>query len=77
MAEIDFYGTALVLDRSAQDSHVSLAIRVDSCDTWFKRLTERGAKALEAPESQPWGMRAAYLKGPGNIAVELEEKLAR
>jgi hypothetical protein len=37
----------------------------------------RGAEMIEAPQDRPWGARAAYLKGPGGLTVEIEQVLKR
>ena len=38
--------------------------------------SERGAETLEAPEDRAWGVRAAYLRGPGRITFEIEQELS-
>jgi len=35
------------------------------------------AETIEAPQDRPWGARAAYLKGPGGLTVEIEQLLKR
>jgi hypothetical protein len=35
----------------------------------------RGAVSVAAPANQPWGARAAYLRGPGRLKFEIEGPL--
>ncbi len=75
MAAFYFDGINFVFDQSDTDSSVSLAITSESCDTDFESLTIRGAKTIEVPADQLWGVRTAYIEGPGKLIFELEETL--
>ena len=48
-----------------------------NCDADFQRVTSRGGVALEEPTDRPWGVRAAYIQGPGALKFELEQMLPR
>jgi predicted enzyme related to lactoylglutathione lyase len=76
MASIRLEGLALVLDQSQAESAAILALAAESCDAEVERLVERGAVVTEAAVNRPWGVRNAYLAGPGAITLEVEETLA-
>jgi catechol 2,3-dioxygenase-like lactoylglutathione lyase family enzyme len=76
MAVFECGGLSLVFDRSERDSELCIAFASESCDRDCRRLEERGAVVTERPEDQPWGVRTAYLQGPGRVTFELEEALA-
>lgn len=63
----------LVLDTAEHDAAVTLAWESADCDGDFAALSERGAVVISAPEDLTWGVRAAYLQGPGAITIELEQ----
>lgn len=75
MAAFYFDGISFVFDKSDEDTALSVAISTDSCDAEFEKITLKGAQVIEAPANQPWGVRTAYLVGPGKITVEIEETL--
>lgn len=75
MASLPFGGVSIILDASEEDAVATIAFDSNLCDEDFKKLTGRGAVALEKPEDKSWGVRAAYLKGPGGITFELEQPL--
>ncbi len=75
MATLRFGSIGLLLDQSEHDSKVTLAFESDDCHADFERAVERGAQVLQAPEEKPWGVRAAYLRGPGGITFEIEQVL--
>jgi catechol 2,3-dioxygenase-like lactoylglutathione lyase family enzyme len=76
MASLRLEGLALVLDQGEMDSTAILAVAAESCDIEVARLVERGALVTEAAMNRPWGVRNAYLAGPGAITLEVEETLA-
>lgn len=76
MASFAFGPLGLILDAAEADSPATVAFESDDCDADFERVVARGAEPLEAPADRPWGVRAAYLKGPGALTFELEQPLA-
>ncbi len=66
----------LILDAAAADSTATLAWETADCDADFARFVARGAGVEAAPEDLAWGVRAAYLRGPGGLVIELEQPLA-
>ncbi len=75
MAVVEFVSFILILDSSDQDSPATIGFETETCDEDFKRVIERGAIALEQPTDRPWGLRAAYIKGPGALKFEIEQPL--
>jgi catechol 2,3-dioxygenase-like lactoylglutathione lyase family enzyme len=77
MASLSLGGVQLLLDKSDTDSRSTIGFSTEDCDADFKAVTARGAVANEPPTDRAWGVRAAYLRGPGAITVELEQMLPR
>lgn len=75
IASLPFGGISLILDSSDEDAAATIAFDSKSCDEDFRKLISRGAEVIENPEDKQWGVRAAYLKGPGAITFELEQPL--
>jgi hypothetical protein len=75
LAYYKFGDITVVFDQATDDADVTLAVHVDDCDDAFRRLTARGAVALSEPATQKWGVRSAYLQGPGGAVLELEQAL--
>lgn len=66
----------LELDAAPSDSSATLALAGDDADADYRRLLERGAVSIEAPQDRPTGFREAYVRGPGALTVELDGPLA-
>jgi len=69
------FQASVVLDAAPADSVVTLSFDSEDCDADYRAVTGRGAETIEAPQDRPWGARAAYLKGPGGLTVEIEQLL--
>jgi hypothetical protein len=54
---------------------VTLGFESDDCDRDYGAIIERGAVGMEQPSNRPWGTRAAYVKGPGAMKLEIEGPL--
>ena len=76
-AVLPFGETMLLLDSSDQDSQVTLGFSSDNCDEDYRAVLSRGAIAAEGPADRPWGVRAAYIKGPGGLTLEIEQTLEK
>jgi predicted enzyme related to lactoylglutathione lyase len=72
MATIRFGAFILILDAAETDSPATIGFESDDCDRDFRGVLERGAAALDPPSNKPWGMRAAYVQGPGRLKCEIE-----
>ena len=75
MAVLSLHGTSLILDAADEDGTATIGFASDDCDADYRLASERGAETLEAPEDRAWGVRAAYLRGPGRITFEIEQEL--
>ncbi len=73
MAAFDLGSAGLVLDAADADAVVTIAFESDSCDEDFRQVTGRGARGMEPPADRPWGVRVAYIEGPGKLTFEIEE----
>jgi predicted enzyme related to lactoylglutathione lyase len=76
MAVIPLGGFSVIFDAAEEDAKVTIAFDSDDCERDFRSVTERGAAVVEAPQKKPWGVVAAYLRGPGALTVEIEQVLA-
>lgn len=75
IATLSFRDFILILDSSETDSVATIGFESDDCDGDFQAVVERGAVAIEAPSDRPWGVRCAYLQGPGALKFEIEQPL--
>jgi uncharacterized glyoxalase superfamily protein PhnB len=75
MASLTFHGTTLILDSADEDAVSIIGFASNDCDGDFRQAFDRGAEALESPQDRAWGVRAAYLRGPGRITFEIEQEL--
>jgi catechol 2,3-dioxygenase-like lactoylglutathione lyase family enzyme len=77
MAMYPFGEMAILFDKSDRAMPVTIGFSSDDCDADFRRLVELGAVALNEPADQAYGVRSAYLKGPGDLTIEIEQTLPR
>jgi uncharacterized glyoxalase superfamily protein PhnB len=75
MVWLSFGDFGVILDAAPADSVLTLSFDSEDCDADYRTVTNRGAETIEAPQDRPWGARAAYLKGPGGLTVEIEQLL--
>jgi catechol 2,3-dioxygenase-like lactoylglutathione lyase family enzyme len=75
MATLLFADFTLILDSAETDSPATIGFETDDCDRDFQAVVGRGAVSLEAPENKPWGIRCAYIQGPGRLKFEIEGPL--
>ena len=75
MAVIPFGDLTYVLDADEEDSPATIAFQTENCDEEFANVVRRGAQVIAKPEDQSWGVRAAYLKGPGRLTFEIEQRI--
>jgi len=64
-----------VLEKSEEDAKLTLAFDSKDCDATFKQLVIDDSDVIEAPTNRAWGVRSAYISGPGNLTIEIEESL--
>ena len=75
MATVPFGGLTVIFDESEHDTDVTVGFLSEDCDADFAAAVGRGATPIETPTDRPWGMRAAYLRGPGAVVFELEQEI--
>ena len=75
MASLMVHGTTLILDAADEDAVAIIGFASHDCDGDYRQASDRGAETLEPPQDRAWGVRAAYLRGPGRITFEIEESL--
>jgi len=75
MAVLHFGPILLILDQDEEETVTTIGYATADCDASFRTVVDRGAQAIEEPADRSWGVRAAYLKGPGRITLELEQEL--
>ena len=75
MATVPFGEITIILDASAADSAATVGFESQNCDEDFKGVRSRGGIALEEPSDRPWGVRSAYIQGPGALKFEIEQVL--
>jgi lactoylglutathione lyase len=76
MAGVLFGGVTLVLDEGIADSTATIAFKSENVDEDYASVAARGAEAITPPKDYPWGVRAAYVKGPGGLTFEIEQPIA-
>jgi catechol 2,3-dioxygenase-like lactoylglutathione lyase family enzyme len=72
IAVFAFGSFTIILDAAETDSPATLGFESDDCDRDFHAVLRRGATPLEQPSNRPWGVRSAYLQGPGRLKFEIE-----
>jgi predicted enzyme related to lactoylglutathione lyase len=77
MAVLPFGPILLVLDQGEEETVTTIGFETADCDADFRTVVARGAKVIEKPADRSWGVRVAYLKGPGRITLELEQELSK
>jgi predicted enzyme related to lactoylglutathione lyase len=77
MAVLQFGPILLVLDEDQEETVTTIGYATTDCDADFRAVVGRGAQVIEKPADRSWGVRVAYLKGPGRITLELEQELSK
>ena len=72
MATLVVGSFTLILDAAEADSSATIGFESDDCDRDYRAILERGAVAIEPPSNKAWGVRAAYILGPGRLRFEIE-----
>ncbi len=77
MASLPFGELSIILDVAAADTVATVGFESLNCDGDFRTVVSRGAIALEEPADRPWGVRSAYVQGPGALKFQIEQPLRR
>src|SRR6478672_10995977 len=75
MATFAFNDFILILDSGEDDSPATIGFESEDCERDYRAVVERGAQAIEPPGDKPWGVRCAYIQGPGRLKFEIEQPL--
>ena len=75
MAVFTFNEASLIFDKSDVNTDLTIAFNSENCDKDFAKIVERGAEIIESPSDKDWGVRVAYIKGPGSATIEIEQQL--
>ena len=75
LATLSFGNFVLILDSADTDSPATIGFESEDCDRDFQGVVERGAVSIEPPSDRPWGVRCAYIQGPGRLKFEIEQPL--
>ena len=77
MASVPFGKFTIIFDASATDTATTIGFDSSNCDEDFRAVVSRGGVVLEAPADRAWGVRSAYVQGPGALRFEIEQPLRR
>ena len=75
MASFSFDSVTMILDTFDQDIPCTIGFASENCDHDYQQVIKRGAISIEEPKNKEWGVRAAYIKGPGKLTFEIEQNL--
>lgn len=75
MSSISFGKFTIIFDLSEEVAPVTIGFDSKNCDVDSQKLISRGAAIKETCQNKPWGVRATYIKGPGNLIFELEQPI--
>ena len=77
MATLPFGPLSIILDAAPADVPATVAFDSENCDADLREVVSRGAVVIEEAADRPWGVRAAYVRGPGALRFEIEQILRR
>ena len=77
MSLFSFGSTQIVVNDAKEDIQATIAFGSTDCGQDYEELIKRGALSIEAPREMPWGVKTAFVQGPGMLTIEIEELLKR
>ena len=77
MSLFSFGSTQIVVNDSDEDIQAIIAFESTDCVQDYDQLIGRGAVSISAPKAMPWGVKSAFVQGPGKITFEVEEPMQR
>lgn len=75
LATLPFGSLTLVLDSAAHDSVATIGFESEDCDADVSAVEARGGTVLEKATNRAFGVRSAYIQGPGSLRLEIEQPL--
>ena len=72
-----FGSTQLVINDVDEDIPSTVAFTSDDCNRDYRNVVARGAVSVDEPKDMPWGVRAAFVQGPGKLTFEIEQTLSK
>jgi catechol 2,3-dioxygenase-like lactoylglutathione lyase family enzyme len=75
LATFSFGDFILILDAAESDCPATIGFESENCEEDFRAVVARGAVPIEPPSDRPWGVRCAYIQGPGRLKLEIEQPL--
>ena len=77
MSLFTFGSTQLVINEVEEDIPSTIAFESKDCDHDYEEVIKRGAVSIHEPEYKPWGVKSAFIQGPGKVTFEIEEVVKR
>lgn len=75
MSMFVFSEVAIVINDREEDVPSIIAFKSEDCDVDYKMVMARGAISIHEPNDKPWGVRIAFIEGPGELTFEIEQVL--
>ena len=75
MSMFTWGSTQLIVNDGEEDVRSTIAFVSTSCDDDYAGVIASGAISVSEPQDKPWGVRIAFVQGPGRLTFEIEEEL--
>ncbi len=75
MSMFAFGSVEIVINDTEEDVQSVIAFNSENCDQDYQDVIARGAVSKSKPGDKPWGVRSAFVHGPGKLSFEIEQKL--
>ncbi len=75
MSLFSFGSIAIVINDTEEDVPSTIAIVSKNCDQDYEDVIAKGAISIHEPGIKPWGVKTAFVQGPGKLTFEIEEIL--
>ena len=77
MSMFSFGSVSIIINDSEKDVPSTIAFWSNNCDHDYEDVIAKGAISIQEPENKPWGVRTAFIQGPGKLTFEIEEVLQK
>ncbi len=75
MSMLTFGSIAIVINDTEEDVPSTIAFVSENCAQDYEDVIARGAVSIHEPGIKPWGVKTAFVQGPGKLIFEIEEIL--